>query len=361
MSSATDRPAAFAAAPALAALIALPLLGSVSCTDPPEPDPAQILIVGSDHLAQQEERTPDAELAAVVAGLRSFDPDMVVVEYLPPDWPEGAGRDYRREMDEAAYARRWGIPPDSVDERRAALRAELDDTAPTAVPEADRCRLARLHFLARDRVNALYHWLAVDCPEEADSALADWIDHRGEHELARIAFPVARSSGVGEVVSFDYQGDDARWFMGEDLFRQLQEEGTAAERREADSLMATIEGFRARVAAREQGTLMASLRFKNSPAWIEAQRTLYELEMPRLTYDDSAGSRQTANYWLRNERMFDRIDSAAAVLDPARILVVVGAGHKYFLDELAMERGYRWVDPLDYLGRTEAGSPADDD
>ena len=326
------------------------LLAATACGEAQEPEPAEILIFGTEHLAQRDTPRPDAEVAEVVDSLRPYRPDMVVVEYLPAEWPVGEGRDYRWEFDDSAYAAEWGVPLDSAAERLAALEAELGDIAYGEIDEARRCRLARLHFLTRDRANALYYWTDAECPAESDSLLTEWIAHRGSHEMGRVAFPLARAGGVRSIVSFDYQGDDARWFFGPELFEEIREQGTSEEVRQLDSLLADVEAYRSRAAESEEGSYMEAERYKNSPEWIEAQRQLYEDDLPTLTYGDSAGQRQTDHYWLRNERMFERIDDAVAERRPERILVVVGAGHKYFLDELAVRRGYEWIDPLAYLG-----------
>lgn len=334
------------------ALVALLLIAAAceGAPEPAEPEAPEILILGTEHLAQAETPRPDSGVAEVVDSLRPYSPDMVVVEYLPADWPIGEGRDYRWEFDDSVYARAWDVPLDSAADRLAAAQAELGDVAYDEIPEPRRCELARLHFLSRDRANALYYWTDAGCPAESDSLLTEWIAHRGGHEMVRVAFPLARAAGLRGVVSFDYQGDDARWFLGPELFDEVREEGTEAQVRRLDTLMAAVEDFRTRAAESETGSYMAASRFKNSAEWLEAQRRLYEDVMPTLTYGDSAGRRQTDHYWLRNERMFDRIDAAAAGRIPERVLVVVGAGHKYFLDELAVRRGYEWTDPLTYLG-----------
>jgi hypothetical protein len=321
-------------------------------------DTPRILVLGTSHLAQTEERVPDTEVAAVVDSLRSYAPDMVVVEYLPPDWPYGRGRDYRTEFDLAAYARDWGVPLDSVATRLERLERPAREV--NALGEERTCELARLHFLRRDFPSALYHWLDADCAAERDSAIAERIEARGEHEMARIAFPLARPAGLTRVVSFDYQGEDTRWFMGDSLFGEIREEGTARERAELDSLMQKLEDFRAQIPPLAEVSLVDRLRFHNSPEWIEAQREVYEEVFPGLTYD-SAGARQTANYWGRNRHMFEEIEEAVQRERPERILVVVGAGHKYFLDELVGERGWSWVDPLDYLGRPASGDREEPD
>ena len=302
-------------------------------------DPPRILILGSQHMAQTERQHPDSAVATIVDGLRRYRPDMVVVEYLPPEWPKGKGRDYRPGFDLEKYAREWEMAT-------TALGARIDSAVAANAP----CLAARLFFLRRDQVNAAYRWSAAECPAERDSAIGSMVSHLSEHEMGRIAFPVARSSGVGRIVSFDYQGEDARWFMSPDYLKGLAKKGGPAVEAQVDSLMAAVKAFRGREAEFEKShDLAAILRRRNSDLWIDAQERLYEEVMPRLTYED-AGRRQTDNYWLRNRQMFSNIEEAVARRgDVERILVVVGAGHKYFLDELARKAGWRWVDPHDYL------------
>jgi len=287
----------------------------------------------------------------VVEGVSRFAPDMVVVEALPPDWPKGKGRDYRPGFDLDAYAERWGMEP--APGADAAGDDPADATGPPArsagvAGDEGPCHQAKRYFLRRDLVNAAYRWLAADCAAEGDSAISAWLSRQEEHEKAVLAFPVAREHGVREIVSFDYQGDDARWFFGESLFRRIEEEGTAREREEAREVREAIEGFRERAQRGRTGSFIDMMRFYNSDTWLELQEEVYEEVFPRLSFERS-GRHQTLHYWLRNERMFDNIEEAVAEKDPERILVVVGTGHRYFLDELAKERGYRWVDPHDYL------------
>lgn len=64
---------------------------------------------------------------------------------------------------------------------------------------------------------------------------------------------------------------------------------------------------------------------------------------------DSVGAQQTENYWLRNRKMFENMQEAIAARDAKRVLVIVGSGHKYVLDELTREAGYRQVAPREWL------------
>lgn len=319
-----------------------------STTTPPDArqdDPPQILILGSEHMAQGDRTYPDSAVGAVVSALRRYRPDLVVVEYLPPEWVKGKGRDYRPGFALDEYARRWGVDT-----------AGMDARVDAAVADGDACRAARLFFLQRDQVNAAYRWTASECPAERDSAVASMVSHLSEHEMGRIAFPVARSSGVERIVSFDYQGDDARWFLDFDYMDELARQGGPAAKAQVDSLAAAVESFRTAEATFEKRHgIAAILRRRNSDFWLEEQERLYEEVMPRLSYKN-AGQRQTDHYWLRNREMFSNIEKAVERRgDVERILVVVGGGHKYFLDELAREAGWRWVDPLDYLPEGPGG------
>lgn len=302
--------------------------------------PPRILILGSPHLAQADRSPPQQQLDRVVDALDEFAPDLVVVEYLPPSWPQGRGRDYRRDFDLARYADVWNLS----EEEAAAQLSRPAGAGPPASP----CHLGKLHFLTRDFANALYHWQASDCDATADDAIASFMRKRGAHEMARIAMPVARHQGLPRIDSFDYQGQDADWFID-----GLKQELEASQERELASQFAPLQEFRDRIGRRFAeigGDLIAQLRFVNSSEWMDMQRELYEEALPSIRYR-RAGAHQTAHYWLRNHRMFEHVEAAESARQAERILVVVGAGHKYFLDELARQAGYDWVDPLEYLPR----------
>lgn len=301
----------------------------------------RILILGSSHLGQMNDRPSEDEVANVNEALEGYEPDMVAVEYLPPDWPVGKGRDYRPDVNLKGLAKSWEVPFDRVE----ALVEQARGEAPPEGREAT-CRLARLLFLHRDFPNAVYYFQTADCPAEAYPEVENLVNNLGAHEMARIGFVQARRQDLPGVVSFDYQGDDAEWFMFDTMAEAEEAGGEPAEK--ARALQVAVEEFRARNDEEEQGSLIEDLRWNNSEAYMDQQRRFYEEVMTRFDYKN-AGRRQLDNYWLRNERMFDNIEHAAEARGAERILVVVGSGHKYFLDEIARQRGWEWVDPLRYL------------
>lgn len=303
----------------------------------------EILILGTAHFAQQDHGFSDEEFNRVASALAEFQPDMVAVEQLPPDWEPGRGRDYRPEFDLESFSQRWDLTRDEA-------RTRIDEARSAGVD--DPCALGRAYFLLRDYANAHYLWDRGGCSELSGSeGIREWAGPRSEGEQARIAFPVAEANGVDELVSFDYQGEDAEWFIYQkapefllrgrlsDLWGVLPEVNVRTR-----ELSGHVE--------RHDDQLTRLLHHLNSPERVGLQYWAYEESMPEIE-TDNAGERQTENYWLRNEHMFANIDEAVQDEEPARILVVVGAGHKYFLDELARDAGYRWVDPREWLPTPE--------
>lgn len=313
-------------------------LAAYEDSDPPETGEPAILVLGTAHFAQADHDYRAAEFDRVTAALAEFEPDLVAVEHLPPDWPAGAGRDYRPGFDLDAHAQRWGLA-------RADAATLLDD------PGAhDPCAVGRAHFLQRDLVNARYWWDVHDCPDlDADEAIAEWWRATGRGETVRFGHPVARAAGLDEIVSFDYQGEDARWFLPENAFT-LEALGSP---RDLLAMLPDVNRRSRQLQAHSDAhddTLVALLTHLNSPTRIALQYWAYEQAMPEIEVR-TAGRRQRDSFWRRNERMFEQLDDVVRERQPDRVLVITGAGHKYFLDELARDAGYRWVDPSDYLPR----------
>jgi len=312
-------------------------LADYDVSEPAREGARSMLILGVPHLQQLDDDYPSDEVDEVVDRLAAFDPDLVAVEYLPPDWPRGEGRDYRPDLDVETYAQRWGL---TREDAHAIVDGEEEADGP--------CELGRAHLLIYDLVNAYHQWAAHDCDElTTDDELEGWSTDLAEHEIARIASPVAWRSDVDELVSFDYQGEDARWFIHEEA-ATLEAVASPGElwqmlpvvNRRTRELSGHVEAHDDR--------LVDLLDHLNSPERIALQYWSYEQTLPQIEVRD-VGQRQRDSYWRRNQRLFDRLHTAVEARDAQRVLVVVGAGHRYFLDELARDHGYRWVDPREWL------------
>ena len=314
-------------------------LAAYDGTQPADAGDPSVLVLGSIHFAQQDHGYGRDDFAAVVATLADYQPDLIAVEYLPPDWPPGEGRDYRPDVDRDALAERWDLDPAEAE----AIRAD-------AAAHDDPCEVGRAHFLLRDEPNAGLWWDRHDCadPIRAGGELADWWAHRLADEDALLAHPVADEVGIDRLISIDYQGDDAAWFIHEELLSLDALTSPGQVWQLLPEVSPTARQFTAHISERDD-TLTGLLHTLNSPEWIGLQYWNYEQVLAGIELGDDAGRRQLEHFWRRNEAMFERLDDAVAEHEPERVLVVTGAGHKYFLDELARDAGYRWVDPRDHL------------
>jgi len=181
------------------------------------------------------------------------------------------GRDYRPDLDVESYADDWGP---TVNEASAMVDGEVAADGP--------CELGRAYLITYDLVNVYHQWAAHDCDEfTIDDELQDWSARLDEHEIARIASPVAWDSDVEELVSFDHQGEDAPWFIHEEAVtlealtspRELWQMLPEVNRRTRE--------FSAHVEAHDD-RLVDLLRHLNSPERIALQYWSYEQALPQL-------------------------------------------------------------------------------
>lgn len=304
-----------------------------------ESDAPSVLILGTPHFQQSDYGFREDAFNRVTDGLEAFQPDLLAVEHLPPDWPSGEGRDYRPGFDLESYAREWDM---SREEARRIVNHDDSETAD------DQCTLGQANFLIRDLANAHYWWSQSECPQvEHDEEIQEWWEQRQESEHVLLGHPVAQANGLNELVSIDYQGDDAEWFLftkGPDLLLKGRFREAWGALPEVNPRTRELQGH----LEQHSDSLTEQLRFLNSPEQIGLQYWVYELSLPEIE-TENIGQRQADNYWRRNERMFERLEQAIAEREAERVLVITGAGHKYLLDELVRDAGYRWVDPREWL------------
>jgi hypothetical protein len=322
----------------------------------PDASVPSVLILGTPHLARDDQDFTEEGVERVANSLSAYSPDMVVVEYLPPDHPRGKGRDYRPDWNLDSYAEAWDMTYEEADSLRR--RHQRTDEAP--IPP---CTLAKAYLLNNDPVNAHYYARPHECPDLRESEeIREWMDRNARDETARIGYPVARQNDVSKLVPFDYQGDDAEWFIQYTLLDAIKSGKVWALWNfwpVVPRVGSTYQEDRAH-GDNYQDCYAGELRFSNSPEWIGLQYWAYEEEIRSIDWESrSIGRRQVENYWRRNRKMFERMQEAIEAQDPKRVLVIVGSGHKYFLDELTREAGYRWVDPRKWLPASCSGTMRD--
>lgn len=269
----------------LAVLAALALPTAV-LAQAPAPEPVEVMILGTYHMANpgadlhnariESVTTPEkqAQLEAVAQGLARFRPTAVAVERVAPD--------------------------------QSTL---LDPRYPAFTP-------ADLLTNANERV--------------------------------QIAYRLAHHQGLTRVYAIDEQDRDGQpsYFPFEDVQTWVEANG-ASERLAAmhGEIAAMIADLERRQATETIGQLLAGM---NTPEQVMADQAFYAGLMTFGAGDDQPGAVLNSRWYARNAQIFARLLQVARPGD--RIVVLYGAGHNYWLRQMVETMpGFRPVEPADYL------------
>jgi len=306
------------------------------------PRSEEIMVLGVFHLNEKIiDAAKPGSLAAINRSLIGWRPNAVIVEWLPADWPAGEGRDYRHLGDVETLANLWRLELDGSAER---LEQLLDEP----LVQRDLILAGKLFYLTGDQLNAAYYWWMADKNGLATAELSGLThDNLKHNEQGVHGFEIAFALAHDRVYSFDYQGDDASWLLGTAM-EEAESEGTAEDIAQMEALNAETGVIKRLLADVDTADLVAFYRVLNGEEWMELQHWAHHEIYPQIRFR-AYGLRLTANLELRNARMFEYVERAIRDAKAQRTLVLVGAGHKYFLDKRVEWYGYTWVDPLDVL------------
>lgn len=194
-------------------------------------------------------------------------------------------------------------------------------------------------------------------------AVDDFAEFRPEHLVTRhsenvqIGYRLARRLGHSAVYGFDEQpgeGEPDYFPLGKvqafandnglegdfsNLFAAAQQKATAFE------------------AQQKCMSIPALLVLENDPAEVLYwHNKLYYGMLKYGDHDNQAGAELNAYWYMRNAKMFAKIGLVAKPGE--RVFVLVGAGHKYWLDHFANNvPGYKAVNPKPYLEDATKGLP----
>lgn len=313
---------------------------------------AQVLVLGTVHLSELPEGFDPAALSGLLDRLAAFRPDVITIEALSGEecdlaarHPEKYGPDYCTGTEAARAATGLDVP--------AAL-AEIDTTLkgwPAQPSPAQRRRLASRFLAAHDRASAYVQWLQLP---EAERRAGDGLDEVLVALLARIgtrnnenyqvAAALAARLGLQRVhATDDHTGDN----MDLEDVQAFGREVETAWKAGRGVLDARIEQEQALKRAPD---LLPLYRYVNDPAHLQA--------LSEVNVSASLRARSTLHYpqiWVagwevRNLRMAANVREAFRERPGARVLSIVGASHKPWLDDwLGRMQGVEIVDALQVL------------
>ncbi|GAA4762947.1 DUF5694 domain-containing protein [Stakelama sediminis] len=300
--------------------------------------PNQLLVLGTTHLSQMPKPVPAAALVPLMAHLKAWRPQAIGIEQV-----SGVECDFMRR-----YPTRYSesIPDYCGDTSAARLATGLDVPSATAQAKtlldnwpdhptaAQRRHLAALFLAGGNPVSALVQWLRLPTAERhAGDGLNDALVKRLEklrtdqNEDTRIAAPLAAELGLEQVYPVDDHLADSptpdRKAYGAALVKAWN--NPATEKRK-------VRDGRLETNATSGAGIMALYRTLNAPS--EGMLTFHSdfgaaLEEP----SPQQFGRQYVGYWeTRNLQIAANIRSVFSNRPGIRMLVIIGASHKPYLD-----------------------------
>ena len=320
-------------------------------------EPTQILVLGTPHLSGTPEDWNPATLEPLLERLARFQPDVITIEALPGPsiaslWRDRAifgdtGASYGGRILTVAAAAQVATGLDLAEaeaEARRRMAALLAQPAP-----AERRRLAALFAAAGDPNSALVQWWRLEPAERRAedgvsaallALLDDYARRRNENHL--VGSRLAARLGLERVHAVDAQDDDIFSAAQAEAFGRTVFEPMSARFRADPRVQPLLE------ANRHLGTgeeLLATYRQLNRREIGQAQAELEWRSMLDRTWPDDLGRIRLAGWEVRNLRMAANIRQAASNAPGGRVLVIVGAGHKQWLESyLAMMADVRIVE-----------------
>lgn len=319
-------------------------------------EPTEILVLGSLHLSQTPDGFDPQVLEPLLARLAAFRPDAIAIEALPgrsviqlsqyhpaEDVAPYVGRALRM----AALVRHGAIDMD-MPRAEAEVRRTLADWPASPTP-AQRRRLAALFGAAGEPCSALVQWWRLDpaeriADENVPQGLVDAFAafggsaHRNENSL--IASRLAARIGLERIHPMNEMNEDiSEEFLTD--YMAFWSEYTAAF--DADPRSAPIREAKNNLGSPAEA--LATYRWLNARATSHLFADLQWLTMLNRATANEVGRRRVATWEARNLRMAGNIRDISANAPGGRVLVIVGAAHKPWLDAyLGMMSDVRIVD-----------------
>jgi hypothetical protein len=319
--------------------------------------PTQILVLGTLHLGELGDDWDPATLAPLLDRLAAFDPDVIAIENIDgmaieERWQDRAYHGatalrYGRNIMLATVAGRVGTGL-GIAEAAKEARSLLEKWPKTPAPEQRR-HLAALFATAGDPYSALVQWRSLareqrttgdGVRDELRDQLNGLLDQRNESSL--LASVLAQRLGLNRVYPMDSQGED---IFSEADFKVFVEQvfPQIGKRFAANPQVAKADSVRA--AMRTSQDLLDVYRMLNDAKLSTLRTDLEWLGMIDHNPGARVGRERISGWETRNLRMAANIREASGTIPGGRVLVVVGAAHKPWLEAyLGMMSDARIID-----------------
>ena len=300
--------------------------------------PNELLVLGTPHLSQLPKTFDPVSLHGLLDRLASWQPQAIAIEAL--SGPQCAFlRSYPERYEDTIKSYCWDPAPANaatgLDVPAATAQAErLLSAWPASPSPAQRRKLASLFLAGGDPASATVQWLRLPIEERR---AADGLNERlveilnglrqKRNEDYLVAAPLAAQSGLERVYPMDDHTSDApiadEKSYGDAIMKAWDNKYTAERRRADEALQSRLD---------TPAGVLAMYRAYNAPG---AAEQAFHSDFGAALEEPSPQrfGRGYVAYWeTRNLRMASNIREAMSVRPGIRILVIVGASHKGYLE-----------------------------
>lgn len=311
---------------------------------------ADITVIGTAHLQQLKPRPTGPQVEIVIDALTSWRPSLICIEALPSDQVDIFLRDPIRH---GVLLQTFGEDAASLASRQqvrlaldaAAARDAADALARTTgqLPPSDITRLVALHLAAHEPWSAALVWSAMNNEERVAGRSALGVEATAvldrlivsDNEIARIALPLARRMGHKRFCHADSFIDEvAVAGLADALTPMLQKPEVSR-----GIAVFNAESSRRWNSQSETG-LLDLLIWMQSDAFTEADRVAQWDIFLGNEGKHHPGERRLALWQARNADISMRLFRAAADDQGERVLLLIGAAHRPFLESILSGQPY---------------------
>lgn len=305
--------------------------------------PTQVMVFGVWHLDGASAKFQVAWLEPVLCRLRAYKPDMILTEAMSGEQVMGLDA-------YAAYHGNAGRYAGPTLEMAKAAQADLQLTAPQALVKAnalckkgvsspaERRQLASLFVAAGEPFSATVQWMRLPAAERigadgVSSSLAKRLDRFVglRSELSSMAARLAADLGLERTYGAGDHASDVVLPDDDELKAAL-----AAEPGITDLFNHKTPAFRAfsqdTMTLSSAAQVLPVMKWKNSPRFAELDADAQWLSMLRSEKMGRVGRQRVAAWEAQNLRMAVAMREATAPIAGGRVLLIVGAAHKPFIE-----------------------------
>ncbi|MHB1327236.1 MAG: DUF5694 domain-containing protein [Gemmatimonadales bacterium] len=321
-----------------------PLVAKLNAAAPP--DQTEVLVLGTPHLRVLSSQPAPSSIDPVLEVLERFQPGIVAVESMPA-WLiadmeqnaprfDGALRYFAADRIRYGRAAQTAIGRSRLEaERDAAVRlAALTETGAAA----GRSEVVLALLAAYDLDSALLQWsylsteqrrAAVGVPAE----IREFLDREltKPNEKITIALALARRLGLSRIAAID-DNREAPYLeeVGRELGAHMQDNPHL--KAAAGSALYSESDRELKSLVAEQRSLLPFYLFMNSAGYADTDLATQWGVFLRTRLASGADRMRLALWDVRNLRIASHIREAGALKPGSRMVVVIGAAHKPFLD-----------------------------